>query len=225
MKQVGKDPNSYGIIGLGRFGTTVALELAKAGKDVVVLENDVSKIAEIKGQIDHIFPVETITQEVLVESGIAHCATVIVCIGSNIESSILVTLNVIELGVPRVIAKANSEDHGKVLRKIGAEVVFPEVESGIRLAKSLVSMNTLEFLELDDDTSISTLKLSPSFDGRTLQDLNFRKKFHLNIIAIIREHKTNVAVDPTTTQHEDDELVVIGRNDDIARFEKLNIKE
>jgi len=225
MRQIGKDSNSYGIIGLGRVGTTVVLELVQAGKEVVVLETDEAKIAAIKGKIEHIYPVDTITQEVLVESGISHCGTVIICIGSNIESSILTALNVIELGIPRVIAKANSEDHGKVLRKIGAEVVFPEIESGIRLAKSLVSMNTLDFLELDDDMSISEIRISSKFNGKTVHELNFRKRFSLNIIAIIRENKTIVTIDPEIMLHEGDEIVVVGRNEDIAQFEKINRKE
>jgi trk system potassium uptake protein len=222
MKKTGHDSNSFGIIGLGRFGTSLALELVNAGKDVVVLEIDESKLNAVKGKIEHIHPVDEINHEVLMESGISHCGTVIVCIGKDIESNILATLHVIELGVPRVIAKASNEDHGRVLQKIGAEVVFPEVEMGNRLAKSLVSLRTLDFLELDEDISITEIKLSRHFDGKTLHELNFRKRYNLNIIALTHEDKTNVNILPETLLNEDDEIVVIGRNEDIAQFEKMN---
>ena len=221
-KKAGQDPNSFGIIGLGRFGTSLALELAKAGKEVVVLEIDESKLNAVKGFIEHIHPVDEINREVLLESGISHCGTVIVCIGKDIESNILATLNVIELGIPRVIAKANSEDHGRVLEKIGAEVVFPELEMGSRLAKSLVSLRTLDFLELDDDISITEVRLSKHFDNKTLHDLNFRKRYNLNIIAITHDDKTDVNIMPETILYEKDEVVVIGKNDDIMQFEKMN---
>jgi trk system potassium uptake protein len=221
-KKAGHDPNSFGIIGLGRFGTSLALELVKAGKEVVVLEIDESKLYAVKGLIEHIHPVDEINPEVLLESGISHCGTVVVCIGKDIESNILATLNVIELGVPRVIAKANSEDHGRVLQKIGAEVVFPEVEMGSRLAKSLVSLRTLDFLELEDDISITEIRLSKHFENKTLHDLNFRKRYNLNIIAITHDDKTDVHIVPETVFHEGDEIVVIGQNDDIMQFEKMN---
>lgn len=220
----GHDPNSFGVIGLGRFGTALALELAGAGKDVVVLEIDESKLAPVKDVIEHIHPVDQITREVLEESGISHCGTVVVCIGKDIESNILVTLNVIELGVPRVIAKANSDDHGRVLEKIGAEVIYPEVDSGIRLAKSLVSLRTLDFLELEDDISVTEIKLSSRYGGKTIAGINFRNRFHLNIIALTREDKTLVDITADLTLQENDELVVIGRNEDIATFEKANAR-
>lgn len=220
--KLGYDPNSFGIIGLGRFGTSLALELAEAGKDVVVLEIEESKLAPVKDVIEHVFPVDQITKDVLIDSGVAHCGTVIVCIGKDIESNILATLHVIELGIPRVIAKANSEDHGRVLEKIGAEVVFPEVESGKRLARSLISLRTLDFLELDKDISITEIKLSSRYGGKTLGEIDFRKRFHLNIIAITRKEKTIIELTADFVLQEGDEMVVIGRNEHIAMFEKEN---
>ena len=222
MKHSGHDVNSFGIIGLGRFGTALALELVKAGKDVVVLEIDESKLNAVKDIIEHIYPVDEITQDILIDSGISHCGTVIVCIGKDIESNILVTLNVLELGVPRVIAKANSDDHGRVLKKIGAEVIYPEVEMGVRLAKSLVTLRTLDFLELDEDISISEILLSKHFDNKTVDQLNFRKRFKLNIIAITHEEKTEVDISPDTLLFTNDEIVVIGRNEDLKQFQDYN---
>ncbi|MGE4583613.1 MAG: TrkA family potassium uptake protein [Sphaerochaeta sp.] len=216
------DPNAFGIIGLGRFGLSLALELTKAGKQVIVLEIEAEKLDAVKDQIDTIYPVNAITPAVLNESGISHCHTVIVCIGKDIESNILVTMSLIELGIPRVIAKATSPNHGKVLERIGAEAVFPEVEMGARLAHSLVSTGTLEFLELCDDFSIANISLSSVFANQTVEVLNLRRRFHLNIIVVIRKEKAITEIVPDLTLLEDDVLVVGGTNEAIKKFEQAN---
>jgi trk system potassium uptake protein TrkA len=221
MKHSGHDIDSFGIIGLGKFGTALAIQLVQAGKDVVVLEKDESKLDSVKSMIEHVYPVDQITEDILIDSGISHCGTVIVCIG-DIESNILVTLNLLELGIPRVISKASSDDHGRVLKKIGAEVVFPETEMGVRLAKSLVSLRTLEFLELDDDISISEIRLSQHFHEKTIEQVNIRKRFKLNIIAITHDDKTEVDITPNTILYQDDEIVVVGRNEDLHKFQEYN---
>lgn len=218
------DKNAFGIIGLGRFGTALAIELAKAKKNVIVLDIEEEKLSAVKDYITHAHIVNGINKEILEESGISQCGTVIVCIGKDIESNILATLNVIECKVPRVIAKAMSDDHGRVLEKIGAEIIFPEVDSGIRLAKSLSTLRTLDFLELEDGISITEVSLSDAFDGKSIGDLNFRSKYNLNIIAISREEKTLVNIDANMILKELDDLVVIGHNDDIANFTKANTK-
>ncbi|MHC1692662.1 MAG: TrkA family potassium uptake protein [Sphaerochaetaceae bacterium] len=220
--KTGNDPNSFGIIGLGRFGLSLAQELVKAGKDVVVLEIDPAKLESVKGLIEHVYPVDQINREILFESGVAHCGTVVVCIGKDIESNILATLNVIEAGVPRVIAKANSLDHGKVLEKIGAEVVYPETEMGARLAKSLISLKTVDFLELANDISITEIGVSSKFSGKTIAEINIRKKYRLNIIALTHEGKTTVNITPDLMLHAGDQVVVIGENSDIGVFGKAN---
>lgn len=222
MKHSGHDGNSFGIIGLGKFGLALAKELVKAGKDVVVLEKDESKLDGVKGMIEHLYPIDQITQDILVDTGISHCGTVVVCIGKDIESNILTTLNLLELGIPRVISKAMNEDHGRVLRKIGAEVVFPETEMGLRLARSLITLRTLDFLELAEDISISEILLTKHFDEKTVEQLNFRKRFNLNIIAITHENQTEVDISAETILHANDEIVVIGRNEDLHRFQDYN---
>jgi len=216
------DKNAFGIIGLGRFGTAVAIELAKAKKSVIVLDIEEEKLATVKDYITHAHIVNGINKNVLEESGISECSTVIVCIGKDIESNILATLNVIECNVPRVIAKAMNDDHGRVLEKIGAEVIFPEVDSGIRLAKSLSTLRSLEFLELEDEISITEISLGPAFDGKSIAEVNFRAKYKLNIIALTRDEKTQVNIDANMILKELDDLVVIGHNDDIAYFAKAN---
>ncbi|MEA4860146.1 Ktr system potassium uptake protein A [bioreactor metagenome] len=215
------DPDAYGIIGLGRFGLSLALELTAAGKHVIVLEIEAEKLDAVKDQIENIYPVKAITTDVLNESGISHCHTAIVCIGKDIESNILVTMSLLELGIPRVIAKATSPNHGKVLERIGAEAVFPEVEMGSRLARSLVSTGTLDFLELCEDFSIANINLTSVFANQTVADINLRKRYHLNIIVVIREGKAITEIGPDLVLLEDDVLVVGGTNEAIKRFEKM----
>lgn len=222
MKKKEFDPDAFGIIGLGRFGLSLALELTEAGKEVIVLEVEAEKLDAVKDQLNNIYPVKTITTDILHESGISHCHTVIVCIGKDLESNILVTMSLIELGIPRVIAKATSINHGKVLERIGAEAVFPEVEMGARLARSLVSTGTLDFLELCDDFSIANITLSDSYANQQVAELNLRKRFHLNIIIVIRDDKAISEILPDMMLLEDDVLVVGGTNDAIRKFEQAN---
>jgi len=216
------DLDAYGIIGLGKFGLSLALELTKAGKDVIVLEIEEEKLDAVKDQLENIYPVTGITQDVLRESGVAHCGTVIVCIGKDIESSILATMNALELKIPRVIAKASSGDHGRVLEKIGAEAIYPEVDMGARLAHSLIATGTLDFLELCDDFSIANIPIAKRFVNQTIQELNIRKKYHLNIIVVLRNDKAISEVLPELVLQANDILVVGGTNDAIKKFEKAN---
>jgi trk system potassium uptake protein TrkA len=151
--------------------------------------------------------------------GIQNCDTVIICIGEKIDTSILTTLNVVSLGIPQVIAKAISRDQGAVLEKIGAEVVYPERDMALRLGKRLVSNNFLDYISLDNDVEIQQLPVSSKMVGITVQEFNIRQRYGLNIIAIEREHTTDIEVSPQYRFAEDDIIVVIGRVENIKRFE------
>jgi len=129
----------YGIIGLGRFGSALATALAESGKEVMVVDNTEVKVKQIRNMVSEAFIVESLDRESLESTGIQNCETVVVCIGEKIDTNILTTLNVISMGVPRVISKATSADHGRVLEKIGAEVVYPERDIAERLARRLLS--------------------------------------------------------------------------------------
>lgn len=145
----------------------------------------------------------------------------IVAIGSNIQSSILISMIVKELGVKHVVAKAQSELHAKLLYKIGVDrVVFPERDMGIRLAHNLVSSNVLDFIELSSDYSIVEMAALDEWQGKTLKDLDFRRKYGLNVIAIKRNGEMNVSPRAEEKIEENDVLVVIGDNERITRLEK-----
>lgn len=209
----------FGIIGLGRFGTALASSLAESGKEIMVLDSNESKIKQIRNFTDNAFVVGDLTRESLEEAGIQNCGTVIVCIGEKIDVSILTTLNVINMGVPRVIAKAISQEQGQVLEKIGAEVIYPEHDMAIRLAKRLVASRVMDYIVLNNDISITELKLTSKVAGETVQQVNLRKKFKLNIIAIETNELATINITPELKLKEDDVIVVVGKTEDIRRFE------
>lgn len=211
----------FGVIGLGRFGTALATTLAEAGKEVIVIDRDESKVREIRQYTDYAFVADDLNLETLKEIGIQNCDVVIVCIGEQMDVSILTTMRVIELGVPHVISKALSPDQGAVLKKIGAEVVYPEKDMAFRLGKRLVSNNFLEYISLDHSIEIRQFKAGEKIVGRTVRDIDIRKKFGLNIIAIESESVTNIEVAPDYELKADDIIVVIGKVNKIDEFERI----
>ncbi len=215
------EANVYGVIGLGRFGTALAMVLAEAGKEVIVIDKDESKVKEIRQYTDYAFVADNLNLETLKEIGIQNCDVVIVCIGEQMDMSILTTMRVIELGVPHVISKALSQDQGSVLKKIGAEVVYPEKDMAFRLGKRLVSNNFLEYISLDHSIEIRQLKIEGKIVGHTIKEIDIRKRFGLNIIAIESEEITTIEVAPEYVLKKDDIIVVIGKVNRIDEFERV----
>lgn len=211
----------FGIIGLGRFGTALATALGEAGKEVLVLDSCESKIRHIRNYTDNAYVVGDLTREALQEAGIQNCGTVIVCIGEKIDVSILTTLNVINMGVPRVIAKAFSTEQGIILEKLGAEVIYPEHDMAIRLANRLISSRVMDYIVLNDNITISELKLTSKISGQSVLQTNIRKRFRLNIIALEQEKSTTTEITPDLILNENDVMVVVGKKDDIRRFEEF----
>ena len=213
---------NYGIIGAGYFGAAVAKRLAESGNDVIVLDKDEQKLNELANEVSSVFKAENITRSVLEDAGIGNCETVVIGMGENIEASILATLNCIEMGIPRVVSKAGSVDHGKILKRLGAEVVFPEEDAGERLANNLTSRINLDFLPLSDDFSIASMDLNSKFAGFSVLDLNWRKKYGINLIAIVVEGKSNAAITPDTVLPEGCKIVISGSTREIDRFKDDN---
>jgi trk system potassium uptake protein TrkA len=216
-----KSTIEFGIIGLGRFGFALAKTLADAGKEVLVLDNNESKVKQIRHLTDNAFVVGPLDKETLEDAGIQNCGTVIVCIGEKIDVSILTTLNVISMGVPRVIAKAISYEQGRVLEKIGAEVIYPESDMAIRLANRLISTSILDSIELTGDIAIAELKLTYKISGQTVLQANLRKKYNINIIALEQGGNTTTDITPDKVLMVDDKLVVVGKRINIKKFEEF----
>lgn len=173
---------SYGVIGLGRFGSALARRLAEAGEEVIVVDCSESKVKELRQYTENAYVADELSKEVLEEIGIQNCDTVIVGIGEKIDTCILTTLNVVNLGVPRVIAKAISSDQGEVLEKIGAEVVYPERDMALRLARRLLTGSVLDNISLNNNVEIAEVRLTEKSAGRSVLEMDLRRSFGLNIM-------------------------------------------
>lgn len=215
----------FGIIGLGRFGFALAKTLSEAGKEVLVIDSNENKIKHIRSYTDNAFIVRQLDRETLEETGLQNCETVIVCIGEKIDTSILTTLHVINMGIPRVVAKAISSEQGSILEKIGAEVVYPENDMAVRLANKLIYPSGLDFIELNEDIAISEIKVTSKLAGQSIVEADLRGKFSLNIIALEKDSKTIVEVMPNYILSENDIIVVIGKRKKIQKLEDYLAKK
>jgi trk system potassium uptake protein TrkA len=208
------------IIGCGRFGATVANKLTELGCEVMVIDTDEETIQNISNDVTYAVQADATDENSLKSIGVRNFDVVIISIGENIQSSILVTLMVKELGVKHIVAKAQNELHGKVLSKIGANrIVYPEKEMGIRIAKNLVSDNILDYIELAPDYSIMEVLALEEWLGKNLMEINMRAKYGVNVMAIKHGTEINIAVTADNTIKEGDILVVIGHNDDLKKIE------
>lgn len=216
-----KKAAAIAVIGLGRFGTSLAKGLCELGKEVLVIDESEAKVKELRAYTEYAFVCDKLTKEALSEAGIQNCEVVVVCIGQRIDVSILVTLHAVSLGVPKVIAKATSSEQGYVLEKIGAEVVYPEHDMAIRLAKRIVNNNIIDYLSLNNEIEISEIKIIDKYVGKSIDEASIRKKYKLNIIAI--KHKDDIITDinPSYVFKEDDIIVVIGKKDHMHIFETI----
>ena len=210
---------SYGIVGLGRFGTELAIRLAEAGKDILVMDADEEKVKVLRDYTENAYIVKTLDKKSLSETGIQNCDVAIVCIGEHLDTSILTVLHLVSFKVPRVIAKASSKDQGEVLEKLGAEVVYPERDMAIRLARRLDSSPIINYIELSEKIDITRLKVSEKLVGNTIQNVNVRREYGLNIIAIEHNGVIITDVDPFYIFQPNDTIFVIGDRERIQKFE------
>lgn len=214
-----KNIETFGVIGLGRFGLALAKALAKEGKDVIAIDSDENKVKEIRNDTEYAYVINEITKPALEEAGIQNCDAVIVCTAERIDTSILTTLNVVSLGVPKVIAKASTYEHGQILEKLGAEVVYPEHDMAVRLAKRLLSSNVLDYIMLSDEIEITELMINNDLVGKSVTEINIRKKHGLNIIAIVKNGTTIIDIKPEYKFETGDAMIVIGHRKNIEQFE------
>lgn len=213
-----KNTTAYGIVGLGRFGEALARELAKSGAELLVIDRDEERVRELRELTENALVVNTLDKKTLAETGIQNCDIAIVCIGEHMESSILTTLNLVSLGIPSVISKATSPEHGEILTRLGAEVVYPERDMAERLANRLVNNSVLDFIQLSEKINISKLITPEAFIGKTVQEVGLRSHFNLNIIAIQNGADVLEHVVPTYRFQTGDILIVSGNKEGIQRF-------
>ena len=215
-----KSKLTYGVIGLGRFGMALAVTLAESDNAVIVMDREESSIREMRNYTDYAFVTNDLSMEALREAGIHNCDVVIVCIGEKVDVSVLTTMSVIEMGVPRVIAKALSPEQGAVLKKLGAEVVYPERDMALRLGRRLLSGNFLDYIPLDHSVQITQIRIPERMVGKTVEQIQLRRKYGLNIIAIESGSETTIEVQPDYQLKDGDIIVVIGKADNINTFEE-----
>lgn len=216
-----KSKQSFAIIGLGRFGMPLAKTLAQAGEIVIGLDKDEELVRELRDYTEFAFVTKSLSKEVLEEVGIKNCDIAIVCIGEKIETSILTTLNLINLGIPKVIAKATNEDQGEVLEKLGATVVYPERDMALRVAKKLLSKNLVDYISIDKEIEIMEISVTKKMSGKSIKELKIREKFGLNVIAIHHQNETTTDIDPNYLLSNDDTIAVIGRSFKVNAFLEL----
>lgn len=210
---------TYAIFGLGRYGLSVAKELEKNGASVIAVDYDENVVNSASSELSYCKCADTTNIEVLKQLGITSVDTVIVAMAENIEASVMTVMLCKELNVPTVIAKCSSEMHYKILTKVGADkVIFPEKESGIRLAKNLLSSGFIDVIELTEEVSIIELDVKKDWVGKSLLQLNLRKKYSLNIIAIKENNSIETTIDPNLILTNNMKLVVVADTSSINKL-------
>jgi len=210
---------SYLVIGLGRFGSEVSRRLCELGCEVLAVDNSSELVQHISPDVTHAVVADARDKDVLRALGARNFDCAIVAIGGSLGDSVLATLNVKELGIPKVVCKAHDETHRQVLLKLGADqVVIPEQENAARLAKSLSSHNVLDYIELSADYGIIEVPAPNSWVGKSLKELNVRAKLGVNILAVKCDGEINVSPGADYQIGSKDVMVVLG---DIIALEKV----
>ncbi len=208
------------VIGCGRFGSSVARKLTDLGSEVMIVDKNEETIQNISEFVTYAVQADATDENTIKSLGIRNFDVAVVSIGGDIQSSILVTLMLKELGVKYVVAKAQNDLHGKVLYRIGADrVVFPEREMGIRVASNLVSDNILEYIQLAPDYSIMEIVALPSWTNKSLKEIDMRNEYGINVMAIKHGEEIDITVSADEVLKEGDVLVVIGHNENLKKIQ------
>lgn len=210
---------SYAVFGLGRYGKAVAKELVENGAEVLAVDINEEIVNDATAEIPYCKCADITDAEVIKRLGISNIDVVIIAMATNLEASVMATMLCKEIGVKTVIAKCSSEMNYKILSKVGADrVVFPESESGIRLAKNLLSSGFVDIIELSKDVSMIELDVRPEWEGKNLLELNLRQKYSINVVAIIQENNVCVNIDPEKPLKKSMKLIVIAN---LSKLSKL----
>ncbi len=209
----------YGIIGLGRFGRSVAIRLVELGKEVICVDKDEALIKEVAEEIDNVYQADCLDEKALREIGMAEVDTAVVSIGENIEASIMTVAILHSMGIENIYAKAVNPLHGRVLAKVGAKkVIFPEKEMGINLANSLAGIDIIQTLTTGKSYVFAKIRAPKRFFNKTIRELDIRNRFGVNVIGIERDGELDLNPMPTQTIAEGDILMVIGKREDVERL-------
>lgn len=214
-----KKNKTYAVFGLGRYGIAVAKELVENGMEVIAVDTEQSIVNDAAAFLPICKCADVTDVEVIKRLGIEEIDTVVICMASNLEASVMAVTLCKELGVKNVIAKCGNAMHQKILRRVGADkVVFPEHESGVRLAQNILSSGFVDILSLSDDVSLVEIDVKEEWIGKTLVDLNLRKKHGLNVVAIRKNNTVSVSIDPALPLTADMTLIVIANTSRLAKI-------
>lgn len=210
---------NYAVFGLGRYGRAVVKELLDSGANVIAVDKNRKIVDELVGEIPICKCADITETGVISQLGISNVDVVVISMAENFEGSVMATMLCKEAGIPRVIVKCASEAHCNILRKIGAdETVLPEREAGTRLAKTILSAGFIDIADISDDFSILELDIKSEWTGKTLKELDLRKKHNINVLAFRAGNKINVAVNPDTVLCADMKLIVMANRDEIKHI-------
>lgn len=210
---------SYAVFGLGRYGIAVAKELVRHGAEVLAVDSDEELVNTAIAEIPYCKCADITEPEVIKQLGIANIDVVIIAMASNLKASVMATMLCKEIGVKTVIAKCATDLDRKILSKVGADrVVFPESESGIRLAKNLLSSGFMDIMELSKDVSMVELPVRPEWTGKNLLELNLRKKYSINVVAIIEGKSVYIDIDPELPLQSSMKMIVIADTTKLGRL-------
>jgi trk system potassium uptake protein TrkA len=210
---------TYAVFGLGRYGIAVARELVDNGKEVIAVDNDQRIVNDAAAYLPVCKCADVSDAEVISRLGIGNIDTVIVCMASNLEASVMAVTLCKEAGVQKVIAKCGNEMHQKILLRVGADqVVFPEYESGVRLAKNLLSSGFIDMFSLSKDVSMVEIDVKEEWIGKNLIELSLRKKYSINVVAIRNGDEIITTVEPTLPLKKDMQLLVIANTINLRKL-------
>ena len=210
---------TYAVFGLGRYGIAVARELVSNGMEVIAVDSDERIVNAAAVELPICKCADITDPDVIRQLGISNADVVIIAMANNLEASVMAVTLCKEIGIKTVIAKCANEMHQKILGRVGADkVVFPENESGIRLARNLLSSGFVDMVSLARNVSMIELDVRKEWVGKNLIQLNLRKKYSINVVALRREDMVSVDIDPNAPLRGDDKLIVIANTEKLSRL-------
>ncbi len=216
---------TFAVLGLGRFGAAIAAELSEFGYEVIAIDGDLNIVEQMSEIVTQAVRADFTDIDQLRQIGVQECDAAVVATGSHLEESVLAVMNLKELGIETVLAKAKNKKFADILLKIGADrVVIPEKESGERVARQLVSSNIVDLIDLDDEFSIVEMRCPLKWTKKTLRELNLRSQYGINVLGIRKHPAERLSISPSADYmlEATDQLMVIADNKLIEKIEALN---
>ncbi|MDD3921084.1 MAG: TrkA family potassium uptake protein [Eubacteriales bacterium] len=213
---------SYLIIGMGRFGSSVALTLSTLGHEVFVVDRNEEHISDVADRVTSAMVADASEERVLRQLGVSNYDAVVVAVGDNILASVLISVQCKEMGASYLVSKAYDDLHAQLLKKMGVDnIVMPERESGARLAHSLTNRNIFDFIQLSGKYAMSQVRVPDTWIGKSLGELNVRARHGISIIAVQRGDSVSVSVGAAFVLQAEDVLILICSPEELGRLEKL----